>query len=666
MTGRTAKCGSVTEMLTLGTSTLGMDPRMDPRGMGTPWYGYLRKDVGQRARAGAGGPVTSFLVVVLALALRVGWVLLVPTKPVGDFAMYVESAAHLVKFGSFDPEYVFMPGYVFLLAAVQALGGGWLACKLVGAVAGSLAAGAVYGIARRLWDSRATALVAGMLCALWPAGVTLASVTGTDMPAAALITLGWYFLLRYCPTRPRLAAVLFGVFMGLATYVRAIALPLSVLAVFCFRSSGLGWKPALRNTVLSCAVAALLLSPWVVRNRLRYGETFVSDSHGGLTALVGANPNTDGRYSRSLNRMFHEVTGYTVLAEPHRAADRAALSLALPWMRFDPAFTLGLFLAKTERLLVHERALLYWPLFRSGVLPEPALGLASRWRSTMEPIVDTVWLATLAAALAGLGTALARRRWLALTLLLFMVVLAGLYGVIFADPRYRLPITLLVFPFAAAGLRWVVQSARNIVRERRVSRALRWEVGLALGLNIVIFAGAPALAWTGGKLREHHRWAVQVCHVNREARLCSWRRTGPRVDDGTPWVRGVWNGVGLAIPAAVPDQAREIVAETEMNLPPGDYAVEASLDITPLDASTTIPAGEFSLQVGADTPGATVSLASVAQATRESRPLPLRVAAHHEGGKLPVRLRILVHPAVATPAAPPGRVWVTGMRLQAR
>jgi hypothetical protein len=412
-------------------------------------------------------------------------------------------------------------------------------------------------------------------------------------------------------------------------------------------------------------VAALLLSPWAVRNRLRYGETFVSDSHGGLTALVGANPNTDGRYSRSLNRMFHEVTGYTLLAEPHRAADHAALSLALPWMRFDPAFTLGLVLAKAERLLVHERALLYWPLFRAGVLPELALGRASRWRSAFESVVDNFWLASVAAALAGLGVALARRRWLALSMLPFIVVLAGLYAVIFADPRYRLPISLLAFAFAAAGLHWLVQTARNIVREQRVARALRWEIGLALGLNIVIFAGAPTLAWAGDKLREHHRWSVQVCHVNRQARLCSWHKTGPRDDDGTPSIRGVWNGVGLAIPAAVPDRMKDVVIETELDAPPGDYAVEASLDIAPLHASASIPAGEFSVQVGQDAAGVTVSLAAIAQATQESSPLPLRLETHHEGSKLPVRLRIAIPPG-ALPATLPGRLWVTGMRLQPR
>ena len=42
------------------------------------------------------------LVVALAIVLRIAWVLAVPTKPVGDFAMYVESAAHLATHGSFD------------------------------------------------------------------------------------------------------------------------------------------------------------------------------------------------------------------------------------------------------------------------------------------------------------------------------------------------------------------------------------------------------------------------------------------------------------------------------------------------------------------------------------------------------------------------------------
>ncbi len=50
------------------------------------------------------------LVVAVAFALRVAWVLAVPTKPVGDFAMYLESARYLVEQRSLDPEFIYMPG----------------------------------------------------------------------------------------------------------------------------------------------------------------------------------------------------------------------------------------------------------------------------------------------------------------------------------------------------------------------------------------------------------------------------------------------------------------------------------------------------------------------------------------------------------------------------
>src|SRR5688572_4706307 len=110
------------------------------------------------------------LVVALAIALRLASVLSVPSKPVGDFAMYLESAAHVVEAGELDPEFVCMPGYVFLLAAIRFLGGGVLAAKIVGAVLAGAAAGAVHGLTERLWGQRA-ALVAGLMYAVWPAGI---------------------------------------------------------------------------------------------------------------------------------------------------------------------------------------------------------------------------------------------------------------------------------------------------------------------------------------------------------------------------------------------------------------------------------------------------------------------------------------------------------------
>jgi len=132
-------------------------------------------------RAAGHGRLVAGLAGAAALA-RLVWIVAVPTHPVGDFAMYWESAGDFVERGAFDEQFIYMPGYVLALAAVRALGGGIFAAKLLGVGAGALATAAVTGLAARLFG-RAAAVVAGLLCALWPAGVAVSSVLGTDMPA---------------------------------------------------------------------------------------------------------------------------------------------------------------------------------------------------------------------------------------------------------------------------------------------------------------------------------------------------------------------------------------------------------------------------------------------------------------------------------------------------
>ena len=62
-----------------------------------------------------------------------------------------------------------------------------------------------------------------------------------------------------------------------------------------------------------------MLLPWGIRNKLRTGELTFTDNHGGHTALVGANPNSEGTYTCSLNRMFTEG-GHKLFASPTATA----------------------------------------------------------------------------------------------------------------------------------------------------------------------------------------------------------------------------------------------------------------------------------------------------------------------------------------------------------
>ncbi len=588
----------------------------------------------------------------LALAARLVWVLAVPTHPVGDFAMYWESAGHLVEHGAFDPEFIYMPGYVVALAAVRWLGGGLFAAKLLGVAAGGLATAAVTGLAARLFDRR-SAIAAGLLCALWPAGITVASVIGTDMPAAALLVTAAWLLLRDANARPVRAAVLFGIALGVAAYVRAVALPFALFSALLWIAVRAPWRRVVGCTTLSCAVVFLMLVPWGLRNEARYGELFLTDSHGGHTALVGANPNTEGVYSRSLNLMFARGTGYALFAEPHRQADRAAYELARKWAAFEPDYAFGLLAAKADRLLTHERPLLYWPIYRQGVLDAESRAGFARHQAALERLVDGFWYALVGAAVFGVVVAASRRKWEALALLSMPLALAVLYVLFFAEVRYHLAIAVFLFPYAGVAWRWLTQAARDLAARRlnvRGRRRLLREAVIGVVVTAALFVGWPRLIAAGAELRDRHRWAVSLCNIDGQDQLCAWRPTIPAPGEGPSGVHGVWNGFGLKVSTAL------AAAATEVDVPPGRYRVTVTADSdmagqTPEIRVTLKARGELLQTVALPPPsgGAAARLLGVVE---------------HLGGAL--RVEIVAERAWTTPSffeLP--SIWISDLKIEA-
>ena len=581
------------------------------------------------------------LLTALALAVRLLWVLVVPTRPVGDFAMYLESARYLVEHHGLDPEFIYMPGYVYLVAGVYAFGGGLFAIKMIGVASGALATAAVYGTARAIFG-RGAAFTAGLLCALWPAGIAVSSVTGTDMPAAALLGLAVWLLARNAAGRPLGAPVAFGLVMGLASYVRAVALPLVLLAALHFRARGASWAHVVTRTLAACFLAFLVLLPWGVRNHHRYGEFFLTDSHGGHTALVGANPNTDGSYGRSLNRLFSEGTGYALFAPPHRESDRVAYALAKQWTAFSPRYALGLLVAKADRLLGAERPLLYWPLYRQSVLPP------GTWfdvhRAGIERVVDDSYYLMIAATVIGIVAAAARRNWPALTLLPLPLALLVLYTLFFSEARYHLAIVVLLLPFAGNGLAWIVTATRDLFRRRDSRRRVAIE-GLVSGVILaLLFVGWPRAISAGTTLRERNRWAVCVCEVAGTKRLCDVRATEPPPGEVPSPVRGVWDGFGLRLSGA------RAAAAFDLDLPPGAYRVS-------MRGEGAGPALRAAVDLAADG----TNLAQVSWPT-EATPVTLSGLVAHAGGKLHVELG--ASRGIPTGSDGGGTLWISAIEVE--
>ncbi|MBC8134152.1 MAG: hypothetical protein H7X95_14315, partial [Deltaproteobacteria bacterium] len=431
------------------------------------------------------------LLILIATTSRLCWTLLVPTIPVGDFATYRESAIYLAEFGRLDPGFVYMPGLVVLLAALHAWGGDVLAAKLLGVAFGGLAAGPVYFITARLvalrplgngaqWLAHGAApLLAGLAYALWPAGIAVSSVIGTDIPTATLILLALASLCAWGETRPLLAAVGFGATMGVAATFRAVALPLTVLSALYWLAVRSGARATIARTALAAAMTVLILLPWGLRNLRQNGEFYLTDSHGGITALMGNDPNTEGTYSRGLGTTFRQLTGRTFLMEPHRVTDRVAYDLAKQWMAFDPAWTAGMIALRIERLFAPERGLLYWPVYRRGVVPPATAAWFNQHRPLVTGVADFFYVLFVLGVIAGVAFAVVERRFTVLVPLPFALSLAATYALFVAEPRYRLTTEVLLFPLFGFGVARLAAAVRHVgvpVTQSLARRAqvLRW------------------------------------------------------------------------------------------------------------------------------------------------------------------------------------------------
>ena len=288
------------------------------------------------------------------------------------------------------------------------------------------------------------------------------------------------------------------------------------------------WVHVITRTLAACFVAFLVLLPWGVRNHLRYGELFLTDSHGGHTALVGANPNTDGRYSRSLNRLFAEGTGYALFAPPHRDVGSRRLRAGqavdglLAALRARPARRQG-------RSPAGRRA----PAALLAALPRRACCRRAPGSTStatgVERVVDDSWYLFVAAIAVGIVAAAARRNWPALTLLPLPLALAvALHAVLRRGP---LPPGDRRPPAAVRGrgarLGRPRPARRHPPPDARGGRAGDRGAGRGgrRGRDLRRLAAPGRRA--GDRLRENNRWAVCVCEVAGAKRLCDVRATEP-------------------------------------------------------------------------------------------------------------------------------------------
>jgi hypothetical protein len=108
-----------------------------------------------------------------------------------------------------------------------------------------------------------------------PVSTVMLSACYVEWPMVFFILVGWYLAIKYLKAGQNRFAYFAGIFLGIASGMKYIAVPLIILLCFdlFFIKARLKYKPHLGRFILCLVIAFILLaSPWMVRNIFLVGD----------------------------------------------------------------------------------------------------------------------------------------------------------------------------------------------------------------------------------------------------------------------------------------------------------------------------------------------------------------------------------------------------------
>ena len=379
---------------------------------------------------------------LLAFALRLGWLWLCPNQPVSDQSVYHQAAiaiAHGDGFVELDgrPHGWWPVGYSAAMAPFYwLLGDSPRSGHVANLLFGVALVAAVFRLALELFGRRA-AWLAGLLAAVNPTAVLMTTVLALENLYAPMVVGALAILVggarAAAPTWRRVAAV--GVLLGLAAYVRAPAVLLLVTIPCWALVNGRGWLRGVGYGAAAAALALLVLLPWGLRTKACFG-TFQLVSMNGMSNLwMGNHPGTDGGY----HELPADVASLTI---PERERELGARAIA--FIVEQPGQYLQNCLRRAVMTLRSDTIAVGWN----------ETGLAARGLQSLSmPLKLLTSGAFFLIGAAAIWSCWRRRRDLGradLLLALVLAVLAFPFVAIVGGNRYHLPMAPLLWVLVAA------------------------------------------------------------------------------------------------------------------------------------------------------------------------------------------------------------------------
>jgi len=410
-----------------------------------------------------------------ALVARLSWTLwTAPVPPLLSDPEYYHATALSLARGEgysvvFDAESGFAPGgdatafwppgySVFLGSMHWVFGESLAVARLANAVVGALAVIPVYFIGRRLFGDF-VGLVGAAIAAPLPSLVFWTPVLFADTLFTLLFASALAFVLyglRSDGTFNPAAIVAAGVLVAMATLIRGQALILITLAPVWWVLEGSRVRGALRWAAVALAPTLVVLGAWTVRNVVAIESPIVLSANFGYNLRVGHAPYSTGRYI--LPHDLWSAPPGTTFQEREMSFNDRGTRRAIDYALGNPKSELELTGRKIVGLWRPDSDVLSW-VSTFGETPLPA-----RAWEPLRLLLDSSYLAVLALAGAWVvrfGARQPRPAWVAVSL---VALWTAVHVVFFGEPRYHLPLLVVLVPTAAAFL---AEVTRYALRGRR-------------------------------------------------------------------------------------------------------------------------------------------------------------------------------------------------------
>ena len=379
---------------------------------------------------------TAFKIFITAFFIRLLVIAFLP-QSAPDTDAYHSIAVNLVEkmFFSIDgvtPTGRFAPLYPLFLAANCALfGSNFMAVRLIQVVIDSFTCILIYRIGLAVFQSNRIGTISGLIASFHPSLIGSTAFILSETLYTFLLTASVLFLVRAVKSTRNRGYCLAGLLLGIATLCRPTSMlfPLFLVAGTVFPQK---CRIRMAGLLILALTMAAVIAPWTVRNFLAFNEFLPIAVGGGGNLWVGSYIPWDGDYRyQDLSDKQKIEAGYSLIEADNRLREEGVKNI-----KNNPLGYLKLCIKKFGR---------FW-------FKIPGSKEILKDRAVIRKLFYVTHFLLLMVFVIGLKRAVLELNPGILVLLLMISYFTIVHVILFAIPRYRIPIIPLVIIFAGAGI----------------------------------------------------------------------------------------------------------------------------------------------------------------------------------------------------------------------